>query len=324
MSLAVCLLAYVATVTVLGPALLSRATRDGAAPRFGVCAWLVAMSSVPAASVGALALFVTQTVVSWGQIGAVLTGCLFGLGRIARGGHGNALQVGMLVLATLSAMAVLVLGTRAAVALRRSHLATEEHVRAARIAAGDTPPGPGGALIIDSQRRGVYCLAGRPPTVVMTSGALQALDEAQLAAVLSHERAHLTGRHHQLLALTGTLSRILPRLRLYTEGASEVARLLEMCADDAAARRHSPDTVVDALFALALPFPSSPILASAAVPPSPALSVAGLAVTQRVERLLFPPDLIRARIDLTLAMGAVLLGPAITVGLMSAIPALCS
>lgn len=323
MNLAACLLAFTTVVAVLGPALLLRATRDGAAPRLAVTAWLAAMGSVVAAWVAALALFVTEVIQSWGQLGRVLTGCVSDLRVVVLGGYGDALQVIVVMLVAFATLAVVVLGTRAAIALRRSRQSTNDHIRAARIAAGGSPPGPGGALVIESQRRGVYCLAGRPPTIVVTRAALQALDDAQLAAVISHEQAHLSGRHHTVLALTGALSRILSRLRLFTDGAREIARLLEMCADDAAARRHGADTVVDALLALALPAQTARMPVPARVH-AVALSAAGSGVTQRVERLLFPPDQLRARITLSLATGALLLGPAVTAGLIIAVPTLCT
>lgn len=324
MNTAVCLIAFAVSLAVLGPELLSRAARDGAAPRLGVFAWLAVMGAVVAASLGASVLLVFETVASWGQIGPALTGCVAVLGLIVRGGHGDLLQFGFLALATMSTAAVLVLTARAGSALHRARRASADHVRAARIAAGDTPPGPGGALIIDSRLRGVYCLAGRPHTIVMTRGALDVLDDAQRAAVISHERAHLIGRHHRLLALTGALSRILPRIRLFTVGADEVARLLEMCADDAAAHRHSRDIVADALLALVTPSPapSQPTLAAAI--PAAALGAAGLAVAQRIERLLFPPSRIRERVCLTLAMGAGIAGLALTAWLIIAPPMMCA
>lgn len=316
--MAVCLLVYAVSLTVLGPGLLSRATRDGAAPRLGVCAWLTVMATVVTAWVGAVALFSHQIVVSWGQIGSVLTGCVAGLSLIVRGGYGDLLQVTFVALAAMGTVAVLVLAARAMYALHRAHRGGADHVRAVHIAAGGAPRGPGGALVIDSDRRGVYCLAGRPHTIVMTRAALDVLDDAQQAAVISHERAHLIGRHHLVLAVTGASSKILPRVRLFTAGAAEVARLLEMCADDAAARRHSAEAVVDALLALVLPSPtSSPPHAPLATPVA-ALGAAGLAVTQRIERLLFPPDRTSARMGLALVLGAVLLGPSLAAGLMSA------
>lgn len=308
MSVAVCLLAYALSVAVLGPAVLSRVTRAGAAPRFAIGAWLAVMGSVLVAAVAAVALFVSQAIASWGRIGPVLTGCVAGLGVIVRGGYGQLVQAGVLALAAMSTLAVMTLGARAALALHRMRRGSHDHGRAVRIATGNTPPGPGGTFVIDSDRRGVYCLAGRPHTIVITRAALDALDDAQLAAVLAHERAHLRGRHHQVLALTGALSKLFPRVRLFTHGAGDVARLLEMRADDVAARRHSPDTVVDALLALSLPTPT--------FTPAAALSAAGLAVTQRVERLLFPPNGITARIGLITATSAALIGPVLAIALM--------
>lgn len=312
MNLAVCLLAYALSVTVLGPAMLSRVTRASAAPRWGIGAWLVMMGSVLVAAVTAVALFVSQTVTSWGRIGSVLTGCVAGLGMIARGGYGDLVQVGVLALAAMSTLAVAILIGRAALTLHRMRRDSHRHLHAVRIAVGDTTPrGPDGAFVVDSDRRGVYCLAGRPHTIVVTRAALDALDDAQLAAVLAHERAHLSGRHYQVLALTRALSTLFPRVRLFTDGAAAVARLLEMRADDVAARRHSPDTVVDALLALSLP--RGTVTAST---PAAALNAAGLAVTQRIERLLFPPNAIPAHIGLITATGAALLAPLLGIALM--------
>jgi len=138
---------------------------------------------------------------------------------------------------------------------------------------------------------------------VITRPALAALDDAQLAAVLAHEQAHLSGRHHHLLALTGALAKVLPRLMLFTQGSAEIARLAEMCADDVAARRHSGDSVVGALLALALP------AAAALGSPAPALGAAGLGVADRVERLLVPPNRTRAWLYQLLVLYGLLLGP---------------
>jgi Zn-dependent protease with chaperone function len=317
MSLAICLLAYSMAVAVLAPAPLMSMTRNGAAPRLGVAVWLLAIVSVLAAWLGAAVLSVVQLVDSWDHLGRVLTGCMSGLRVVALGGYGSALQVGLLSLAALSLAALGLLAARVGLALRRTRLRTRAHALTARIAAGDAPLGPGGALVIDSAEPAVYCLAGRPRTVVITKAALTALDDVQLAAVLAHEQAHLRGRHHHLLALTRALGGILSGPRLFVVGAAEIARLLEMCADDAAARRHGRDTVADALLALVLPG------GGASRAPSVALSAAGVGVAARVERLLFPPDPTRARIALTLTLAAGLLSPLIVTGLTVLVPMLC-
>jgi Zn-dependent protease with chaperone function len=63
------------------------------------------------------------------------------------------------------------------------------------------------------------------------------LDPEQLTAVLAHERAHLAGRHHLLLAITRSLAAVAPFVPIFARGTGEVARLAEMRADDAAAGR---------------------------------------------------------------------------------------
>lgn len=323
MSLAVCLLAYSMVVAVLGPPLLGRGTRDGVAPRLGIGAWIAAMASVPAAWAGAVALFGAELVRAWGQVERLFTGCFAVLLVVARGGHGGFLQAGLAVLTVLTALALAVLVALVTAALRRARTHTRNHADAARLAAAGTPPGPGGALVVDAEQLSVYCLAGRPHTIVITRAALAALDDAQLAAVLAHERAHLTGRHHQLLAQTRAMATILPGLRLFTEGATDVARLAEMCADDDAARRHGRDTLVDALVALTTP---APVPAGAGAPgpvPAGALDAAGGGVAQRAERLLFPPDPIRARLALGVTLGGLLLGPVFLSVLMISAPLAC-
>ena len=314
MSLAACLLTYSLVIAVLGPPLLSRATRSGAAPRLGITAWVAAMTSVLAAWAGAAALLIVELVTARGQVDHLLTGCFATLQVVGRGGYGAFLQVGLVVLAVLAALAVGVLTGRLVWALRRAYTSTRQHAQAARLAAAGAPPGPQGALVIDTDQRGVYCLAGRPPTIVITRAALAALDDAQLAAVLAHERAHLIGHHHHLLALARALAKILPGMRLVTVGATDIARLVEMSADDAAARLHGPDTVVDALLALSRPAGTATEI--------PALGAVGVGVAQRVERLLFPPDRTRARLTLGLTLGALLLGPVCTAALLITGPAL--
>jgi Zn-dependent protease with chaperone function len=115
--------------------------------------------------------------------------------------------------------------------------------------------------------------------VILSTGALQELDPAQLAAVLAHERAHLTGRHHRLLALARIGSLVLPFLPLMRDADAQVARLVEMHADDAAARASDPRSLATALV----------VLASGATP-APALGAATTDSVQRIHRLLRPAE----------------------------------
>lgn len=310
MSLAVCLLAYGLVVLVLAPPQLRRVTHAGAVPRLGIAAWLAAMASVLGAWLAVVVLLSVELLRSWGHLDVLLAGCFAALRVLALEGHGGLVRASVAVLAGLTVLAFARLATRVLAAMRRAGLRARRHAEAAQLAARCAPPGPEGSLVVDDEHRSVYCLPGRPPTIVVTRAALTALDDAQLAAVLAHERAHLNGRHHHLLAFTGALAKIFPRARLFTDGAAEIARLVEMCADDVAARRHGGDTVVDALVVLTLGVPAS----SAA--PAAALGAAGVGVADRVERLLVPPDATRAWLAQTLAVGLLLLGPIVAAELI--------
>jgi beta-lactamase regulating signal transducer with metallopeptidase domain len=169
--------------------------------------------------------------------------------------------------------------------MRRSTRATRVHGEAARVTgrglAGAPARGPAdapNAVVLDAPQPAAYCIPGRPATIVLTTGALAVLDPAQLTAVLAHERAHLSGRHHLLISLTRALAASLPRVPLFTQGARQVARLAEMCADDAAARRGGRLSLVAALLAMG----------TGAAVPTAALAATGGAVTARVQRLLEP------------------------------------
>jgi len=73
-------------------------------------------------------------------------------------------------------------------------------------------------------------------TVVLTSAAVAALSDDELGAVLDHERAHLRGRHHLAVAAAAALVATMPILPLFRWARTELACLLEMIADDDAAR----------------------------------------------------------------------------------------
>ena len=132
--------------------------------------------------------------------------------------------------------------------------------------------------MLDAAQPAAYCVPGRPAAIVLTSGALAVLDPGQLTAVLAHERAHLAGRHHLLIALTRGLAATFPGVPLFIRGPAEVARLAEMCADDVAARHSSRPALITALLAMG----------TGTAVPAAALAATGGAVAARVQRLLDP------------------------------------
>ena len=67
-----------------------------------------------------------------------------------------------------------------------------------------------GAVLVEHLQPAVYCVGGPHPTVVMTTGALQALNPGQVDAVLAHERAHLACHHHRFLAIARIGRQVFP------------------------------------------------------------------------------------------------------------------
>ncbi len=108
-----------------------------------------------------------------------------------------------------------------------------------------------GALLIDNAAPAAYCLPGREQRIVLTTGALAALSPGELDAVLAHERAHHAGRHHLILAGAQAIARAFPVVPLFAAAPLEIARLVELAADDAAGRAEDRLVVAHALVALA-------------------------------------------------------------------------
>jgi hypothetical protein len=116
--------------------------------------------------------------------------------------------------------------------------------------------------------------------------------------VLTHERAHLRGHHHLMLAVAAALARAFPAVPLLARAAAELA---EMTANDAAARRHDPADLAAALVALA----SAGISAAA-------LTVGGPAAIARIQRLLAPPGLPVRAARLAAGVAALMISVVIT------------
>jgi hypothetical protein len=152
-----------------------------------------------------------------------------------------------------------------------------------------------GALVVDHPAAAAYCVPGLRSRIVVSAGTLELLDQAELLAVLAHERAHLRQRHDLvLLPFTALLSAF--RWSAAARGAEgSVALLLEMLADDHAVVGTRP----------ARPLATALLRVGAAggAVPSGALAVAqpeeGGDVAVRVARLLRPaPGLPRAALVL--------------------------
>ncbi|SNQ48441.1 Peptidase family M48 [Frankia canadensis] len=105
-----------------------------------------------------------------------------------------------------------------------------------------------GLRILDHPIAVAYCVPGvRHARVVVSRGLLNTLDAAELDAVLAHEAAHVAGRHDLVIQPFVAWERTFPFLRPAREATAAVSLLVEMLADDAAARRSSRRALARAL-----------------------------------------------------------------------------
>jgi Zn-dependent protease with chaperone function len=166
-----------------------------------------------------------------------------------------------------------------------------------------------GAVLVDHAQPAAYCVAGPHPTVILTTGALQALNPDQVDAVLTHERAHLAYRHHRLLAIARIGRQVLPFIPLMQDADKQITRLVEMHADDAATAGRDAGPLATALVVLAR-----------GAGPAPGLAAATTDAMQRIQRLLRPVEpLSRIRRQLLRAGAGVL---ALTPVLLALTPAM--
>ena len=182
------------------------------------------------------------------------------------GGH-HVVHLAVVAPAVLLAASVLVAAWRVA---RAAH-----DVRA--VVRGAVGRGPGDSVIVGGDDVVLAAAGLSRPTVLVSAGALARLDDAELAAALSHERGHVARRHRWVLLYAETcraLARFLPGT---ARAARELAFHLERDADRWALRRH-PDR-------LAL---ASAICKSGAAPATATSLTGSGGAVERVQELLEP------------------------------------
>ena len=278
----VLVLAALAVGTVPGAALLASARWPYRSPGAAILLWQALGLSWGLAAVGALAGLGAVP----GRYG-VAGGALSGAARAFRSavlGPGAPTLVTAARLVVLAASAalfallcwVLVAASAAVLVARHRH-----RTLLALLAYGD--PKVPGALVVDHPAAAAYCVPGLRSQIVISAGTLALLDQAELAAVLAHERAHLRARHDLVLLPFCALVRAVPRSRLVHRAHTTVALLVEMLADDRALRQRPARELATALLRVGV--------SGAGRAPSGALAAAGRAdadVVARVTRLLTP------------------------------------
>ncbi|MEV0720813.1 M56 family metallopeptidase, partial [Asanoa sp. NPDC050611] len=256
------------------------------APRLALAVWCALLGTVAASvlTVGVIALLPTPPMVC-----ALLFWCVHpdspaALLALRVTGDGVALGV-----AAIAAIALV----RGARALRSQRAARRRH-RDLLTLAGWPAPALGGT-VIEHPRPGAYVAPDR--RLVVTSGALAQLTPAQLDAVVAHERAHAGGRHQLLLDLVWLAARALPWVRLLRVARDQVGRLVELRADDVAARVHGRAALAGALVTMA----------SGATAPVGLVGAAGGDTVERLRRLLAPPQRLGAPAGILVAAALVAL-----------------
>ena len=304
MIVAAILLVYVAGAGTVGSRLLGRARWALRAPLLGIIIYLAAAWSVVAAlGLAGLTLAVHATALG-GGLSHLIGACVLRLrDAYATPGGATVAGLGLTLAGALLARTALTALTH----LRAVRRQAVQHAQTARLIG--RPDAALGAVLVDHEQPAAYCVAGPHPTVILTTAALQTLDPDQVDAVLAHERAHLASHHHRLLAIARIGRQILPFLPLMREADTQITRLVEMHADDAATATRGTRPLATALVVLA-----------AAAGPAPGLAAASTDAVQRIQRLLRPADpLSRVRRQL---LGAGAAAVALTPVLLALTPAI--
>jgi bla regulator protein blaR1 len=264
------------------------------APRAAVALWQSIGVSAIAAGIGAgLCIAVDRYHVGFFSGVRELVVGMFSGRPLAGIGLPNAL--GLTLAADLGVVMVFVLGS----VMVRTVAARARHRRLLNLLTHSMPAHPDAELLNDP-RAVAYCLPGRRPRIVVSAGTLGMLSEVELAAVVEHERGHAAEHHGLVMLPMSALSDLFKWIPYARFAPRAVGELLEMAADDFAARRHSPKSLASALVQLAI---------SGQVP-SCALGLASKIVPRRVRRLIDSNRTSRqTAVVISLAAGAVMMAP---------------
>lgn len=145
-----------------------------------------------------------------------------------------------------------------------------------------------------------YCLPGVRSRVVVSEGTLTKLNNDEVSAILTHERAHLRARHDLVLEAFTAVHAAFPRLVRSSNALGAVQLLVELLADDAAVRAAGRTPLARALVACA-----------AGRAPSGALAAGGPSTVVRVRRLSGRGNSVMLSAAAYLAAAAVLVVPTI-------------
>lgn len=221
----VILVAFAWATSTVGHRVLTRARWVRRSPAVGIWAWqTVTVSVVLCLTLGASTLVVP--LIPGDRVAAVMRLSPLELARHYPNPGGALLAAVAAVGIALLLMRVLVLTV---VEVRRGRRErASQRVSLEMVGAPHTD----GYLLVSHPIPLVYCLPGRRPRIVVTSGAATLLSAQQLTLVLAHERVHLRVRHDLALAFAAALARTFWWWSLFAAAPREIGALAEMQADD--------------------------------------------------------------------------------------------
>jgi Zn-dependent protease with chaperone function len=257
------------------PALLARAKWPLRAPRAALVLWqAIAVAAVLSAFSAGIAI--ASRLFVPGPDGRPTTTLVGAIGRL--GWPLWALDVAVFTV-------TLLIGARLAIAVIRVAIATRRrraHHRMLVDLLGVAPDSVSARTcargrdlrILEVAQPLAYCLPGVRSRVVVSEGALDSLTETEVAAILSHERAHLRARHDLVLEAFTAAHAAFPRFVRSGSALDAVQLLVELLADDAAVRAAGRAPLARAL-----------VTCASGRPPSGALAAGGAHTVLRVRRL---------------------------------------
>ena len=299
-ALAFCIVALVLVGPV--PALLARASWPLRAPRAAIVLWqAIALAAVLSAFSAGIAiasrLFVPGPD---GRPTATLTSEIAVLGWPLW-----TLYVIVFALTLMIGVRLIVAVLQVAVATRRRRAHHRMVVDLVGVSREEIPTAtrrPSGLRILGVAQPMAYCLPGarRSSRVVVSEGALTTLSDQEIAAILSHERAHLRARHDLVLEMFTAVHAAFPRFVRSGSALDAVRLLIELLADDAAVRVAGPTPLARALVACA-----------GGHTPSGALAAGGPTTVVRVQRLCGEGNSLSLAVAADTAAAAILVVPTV-------------
>lgn len=247
MTVAITLLLGSAIVAVCAPGLLRRIAGRTVDPVVVIVAWVLAVAGVLSTAVAGIIVMTEPGQVAESPLAHLVRRPWWSAVR-------DAPAFGAYHAAGWAAAAVLVAaGLRLAwVAVRATHRRrrrVQVQLDVLRMVGTSVPCPDGGpaTLWLLSDQPVAFSLGGRPGTVVLTDGLRRHLPATGVDAVLAHERAHLRGRHHLLVACADVLAAAFPFVRLFRAAPAALREQVELAADTEAVRACGPDALRCAL-----------------------------------------------------------------------------